>query len=454
MKKLSSPLLAGLLTLGLALPAAAADLLEAYSLAKDNDPEIQAAEANYRAAQEASPQAWAGYLPQISGSYTLSNTDTDRSGEQFFGGQTFPSEYTEDSDNTQWSLNLRQTVFNWGSIKQIGKAKADVAKAEADYLAAQQTLIVRVSERYFDLLRALDSLEAARINREAIGRQLEQTKKRFEVGLIAITDVQESQAAYDQAMADEIAAERQISTARERLRVVVGQYIDNPAAPVQGMPLAKPEPADAASWVNMALEQNLSIIANRFNVESAQKTVDIRRSGHFPTLDLVARHSDSDSDFTAQQLGNPQSTGTSAFAQDYVGIELSVPIFSGGRTQSEVRQAAAQASAAKANLNLAVRNTESQARDAYLGVTSDISRVEALRQALESSRTALKATQAGYEVGTRTAVDVLDARRNELRALVNYKNARYDYILNTLRLKQAAGTLSGEDVERIAAFME
>src|SRR5690606_27990771 len=347
-----------------------------------------------------------------------------------------------------------QTIFNWSRVKEISRASADVARAEAEFTAAQQNLIVRVAERYFNLLAAQDSLEAARINREAIGQQLDQTRRRFDVGLIAITDVQESQAAFDQATAEMIAAERTLNTARENLRAIIGEYVDQVARPKADMPLASPQPESADEWVQRALEQNLTVIANRFAVESAEAETDIARSGHLPTVDLVARRTETDSTTRSSYFGGTLPPLDSRSTQDYVGVEFSIPLFSGGATSSQTRAAAYRTSAARSTLVQAMRNAEATARDTYLGVISDISRVEALRQAHRSAHTARRATEAGYEVGTRTAVDVLDARRNELQALVAYQRARYDYLLNNLRLKQAAGILSVQDVEQIAQWME
>src|SRR5690606_21964314 len=242
-----------------AVPAMAADLLDVYRLAQQNDPEIAIAEGNFRAAAEASPQARAAYLPQISinGSYTLLNETDSTSDEVNFQDdgsvQVIPGiDSMRDSDGWNASLNLRQTIFNWSRVKEISRASADVARAEAEFTAAQQNLIVRVAERYFNLLAAQDSLEAARINREAIGQQLDQTRRRFDVGLIAITDVQESQAAFDQATAAMIAAERTLNTARENLRAIIGEYVDQVARPQADMPLASPQPAPAHEWLQRA----------------------------------------------------------------------------------------------------------------------------------------------------------------------------------------------------------
>lgn len=459
MKNIKISLLLGTFLGGMtaAGPALSADLLDVYRLAQENDPEIAAAEANFLAAAQAKPLARASYLPQVDGAVNYGRTESTSVGEQFFAGQIFPDDSESESTSTSWSVSLRQTIFNWATFNQIEQAAADVARAEAEYRAAQQQLIIRVAEAYFNLLAAEDSLEAAQINKEAIGRQLDQAKKRFEVGLIAITDVQESQAAFDQATAEVIAAERSFNSARENLRAIIGEYVDQVAAPAPAMPLQSPEPASAEEWVEQALEQNLNVVARRFALESAEETTDIRRAGHFPTLDFVAEHSETDGEFDSLDFtAAPPApgSGTSEQTRDFIGLQLSVPIFSGGRTTAQTRQAAYQESAARSNLKLAMRQAESQTRDSYLGVISDIARVQALKQAYESAQTALKATQAGYEVGTRTAVDVLDARRNELQALVNYQRARYDYILNSLRLKQAAGMLTPEDVAEVATWME
>lgn len=440
-----------------ASPALSADLLDVYRLAQQNDPEIAIAEANYLAAAQAKPLARSQYLPQIGASVDYGRSESTSVGEQFFAGQIFPDDSESESTSTSWGISLRQTIFNWGTFNEIQFATADVARAEAEFHAAQQQLIVRVAEAYFSLLAAKDSLEASQINKEAIGRQLDQAKKRFEVGLIAITDVQESQAAFDQATAEVIAAERTAFSARENLRAIIGEYVDDPQAPTAEMPLATPQPESPEQWVEKAVQQNLSVVANRFALEAAEQTTDIRRAGHYPTLDFVAEHGRTDSEFDSLDFTSAPpvpGSGTSEQTRDFIGLQLSVPIFSGGATTAQTRQAAYRESAARSSLKQAIRNAESQTRDTYLGVISEVARVQALRQAYESAQTALKATQAGYEVGTRTAVDVLSARRNELQALINYQRARYDYVLNSLRLKQAAGILTAEDVAEVSTWMK
>lgn len=426
-----------------------------YQMALDNDPQIRSAEAQYLAAKENKPQAWAQYLPQLSGSVNYSKGNTDSSGVQFFGSVTIPSDTNVDGTSTTYGVDLRQTIFNWGTINQIDQAGAQVAEAEAQYRAAKQDLITRVADRYFALLSAQDQLGAAKLNQDAIAKQLDQTKQRYDVGLIPITDVQESQAAYDQAVADVIAARQAVTAARENLRAVTGQYIENPGRPGDELTLVQPQPQDPDKWVRKALDQNLGVVAKRFAWRAAQQNVDVQRSGHYPSLDLAAHYEKSSSDSTVEDtLAGTTKTGSQDRTQKSVALQLSVPIFSGGGTQSKVRQAIHQASAAHSDLTLTMRQTEEQTRDAYLGIETAISRVKALKQARESSRTALKATEAGYEVGTRTAIDVLTSRKNLLQAETNYEKARYDYITNLLKLNAAAGMLSGDDLQKVNTWLK
>lgn len=431
-----------------AQPAGADDLMDVYRMAREQDPTIREAMANYRASREALPQARAGLLPTV----TLNATRDDRtsSGTQFTavqdpvtGETTFALDTFEvSSDSTSFNLELRQPLFRWDRIQAWSKADYDVAQAEARYKNAQQELIVRTAEAYFNVLNAEAELEAVEANKTALKRQLEQTQKRFDVGLIAVTDVQEAKAAYDRAVADHIAAERQLSTAKENLQAIVGSYPGRLARPEGEVPLEQPEPQDADAWAKRALDDNLGVAAKRFEVMAAGEEVDRVRAGHYPTLDLVARKTDSETNSTnIFQVGDTE--------QDYVAVQFSLPLFEGGSTQSRVRQAAHQRAAQQEALTRVQRNTVRDARDAYLGVLSEISRVKALRQAVESSKTALEATTAGLEVGTRTTVDVLDARRGLVDAQRNFAQARYNYLLNTLKLKAAAGSLTEADLKQI-----
>jgi len=411
--------------------AAAEDLKAVYERALANDPQIREAEALRRATREAKPQAWAAILPQISGSASRTKAESEVEGqfpqEIVQNGQTvvfnFLSSSNSKPETDRWSLDLRQSLISWENWVAIKRADRQVAQSEADYQAAEQQLILRVSEAYFNVLAAQDTVDAQASSLEAISRQLEQAEKRFEVGLIAITDVQEARAARDSAAAAVIAAKRQLASTEEFLREITAEKYRELAKPGDSMPLKSPEPQDEAQWVERSMEQNLALVSSRLAADIARDNVRIAFGGHLPKLDT------SDA------------------------LQVTMPLFSGGAAQSRVRQTEYQWQAARERLTRVSRQTERQARDAYLGVISEISRVNALRQALESSRTALKATEAGYEVGTRTAVDVLESRRALAVAETNYSRSRYDYILNVMRLRLASGTLDRSTLDEVNTWL-
>ena len=312
-----------------------------------------------------------------------------------------------------------------------------------------------VLTRYFNVLAAEYLLTSIHADRTAIARQLEQEKQRFEVGLIAITDVQESQAAYDQAVANEIGSKRSLATAREFLREITGEYIRILSAPDDDFPLTPPNPASEASWNEIAMAQNLALVSSRFDEQIARDEIAFRRSGHYPTLDLVANISSAESEITDQVRNSIQFPDIDTDGnRDSISIQLSIPIFSGGRTSSRVKEAVYLHRATRQQLQRVARETERQTRDAYLGVISEISRVQALKQSVSSSRTALEATQAGFEVGTRTIVDVLNSQFSLYAAITNFYQSRYAYIGNVLRLKLAAGTLQVQDLEEIDQWLK
>jgi len=453
---------------GLCVPAAAsaATLLEIYQQALQSDPRIHEAEARRLASLEKQPQARGVLLPQIGLDAGWSKSNSSGNGiqnsviEQPPGSGNFvvvPFQFQVDTESQtkQWQFNLRQTIFRWDQIVGLKQADKVVAKAEADREAAQQDLIVRVTEAYFNVLGAEDRLLAIHADRLAIARQLEQAKQRFEVGLIAITDVQESQAAYDQSVANEIAAKRSLATARYLLTEITGAHVADLSAPSEKLPLRNPDPASEQAWLDLALEQNLALVSSRLDERLARDEISFRRNGHYPTVDLVAstgnRDIESDQD-TFNGFG--ALPADSNFDSDSIGIQFSLPIFAGGTTSSRVKEAVYLHRAAREQLQRVTRETDRQTRDSYLGVLAEISRVKALEQAVASARTALDATQAGFDVGTRTIVDVLRSQFNLYQSITNYYQARYDYLLNVMRLKQAAGILEVQDLERLEPFLE
>ena len=416
------------------IPAAGAEtLLEVYRQAEASDPQFKIAEAEQLAAREQVPQARSLLLPNVG----LSGSAIAQRGQ---GRST-------DATTLGYSVSVTQPLFQRDAQIQNDQADKQVEKAEVDYEYARQELILRVAQRYFEVLSALDELEFARTNKAAIHRQLDQSQQRFEVGLIAITDVHESQARYDLANAEEISAENELSTAREALREVAGQYYDSLAGLGDGIEFAPPDPASIEHWTERALEQNPALLALQFDAQIAAQEVHRQRAARLPEIDLVGRHSYSDSDTDDSFSGGYSHTNS-------LGVQFSMPLYVGGAISSRTREAKIRHQQALDSIELQRRQIERQVRDAYLGILAGISRVTALQQAVVSSQSAYEATRTGFEVGTRTSVEVLNSQRDLLAAKRDYANSRYHYVLNTLILKRAVGTLKVTDLEALEAWFE
>ena len=454
---------AGLLGLVLAGQAFAKDLLGVYEDALKNDPQIRAADANRLASRESRPQALAALLPQIAGTAAYTRDHNGGNQDQLDVSSptanppnqlyVAPLPYTAGTKETQWALNLRQNLFSWQNWETLKAANSQVAQAEATYAAAEQDLIFRVSQAYFNVLSAQDNLEAQQASLEAIAHQLDQADKRYDVGLIAITDVKEAKAARDTASAAVIAAKRSLATAEDQLQEITGQKYDSLAKPGTDMPLNMPQPAEEERWVSISLDQNLALVSSRLAADIARDNVSVAFGGHLPTIDLVAGRTYTNQMGDYNYAGQPVNDFGSRINDRSISVQVTVPIFSGGLTQSKVRQSQYLWIAAKEQVVQASRATERQARDAYLGVISGIARVGALRQALESDQTALTATEAGYEVGTRTAVDVLNARRTLVQGQTDYSGSRYDFIVSIIQLREAAGNLDRAQLAEINGWL-
>lgn len=419
---------------GVSTTANAESLDDIYQLSVRNDPKFLAAYATYQAELTSRPRARALLLPSanISGEESKNSHDSTITGKDNFR-------------SSRYTLSISQPIFNYDYFVQLGQANESVKKATAEYSAAQQELIIRVAQRYFGVLAAIDTLEFAKSEKTAISRQLEQARKRFEVGLIAITDVHEARAAFDLALAQEIAAENQVSSNQEALSEVTGQPHENPLPLGEQLPLLTPEPANLESWTGVALKQNLQLQATEYARNIAQKEVKRLRSGHFPTLDVVASRNYSD-------VGG--GFGARVTETDSIALKFNLPLFQGGLVSYRVKEAIYLYNKAKETMEQQRRSTLRQVRDAYRGILTDISRVKALKQATVSTQSAVEATEAGFEVGTRTIVDVLVSQRELFRARRDYAQTRYDYIINTLRLKQAAGMLKPEDLRNINQWIQ
>jgi len=421
------------------LPAAASanELLTVYDRALQHDATLQAAQHARDAAAQAYPQARAVLLPQLSAGYGISYSESET--EQ----QGMPTQ-TRDGTNRSLDLTLNQALFDWSAFKQLDQASQQVALADTQYRLAQQELALRVSQAYFGVLSAADTLRSASAENEAVGRQLEQAQERFDVGLSAITDVQEAQARFDLTVAQVIEAERALDAANEALREIIGERRDNVSRLQDDIPLPAPSPADSAAWVDAARDGNLSLLGARYAVGAAEAGVKVAKGAHLPTVGARASYSDS----TSETGVFPADT-----TQESYGVQVTLPLFSGLATQSRVHQARSTLEQRRSELDGNLRNVERQTRDAYQAVMAGAARTKALKQAVVSSRTALDASETGLEVGTRTAIDVLNAQQQLYLAERNYLQARYDYLLSVLTLKAAAGRLGRDDLAEIDALL-
>jgi outer membrane protein len=410
------------------------DLLGALDAAEQSDPTYREAQDQALATAEGIPQARAQlWLPNIDFTAGISQVEQSLSGGFSVGGSNDSPSYA----SKEYRVNLAQPVYHHDRYVALRQADKRLQQAQYEVLAARQDLMLRVAERYFNQLAAHDSLVFAKAETESLRSQLDQAQQRFQVGLIAITDVQEAQAGYDRAQASQISAENDVENANEALREVTANY-DLDLAPLgENLPLVVPEPLDIERWTNTALERNLSLSAATVAADIAHEEIRRQYAGHYPSLDIVGGHS-----FNKQggRFGN------SSVEQDDIGIQLTVPLYEGGQVVSRTRAAEHQSNAAIERLEQTRRAVHRETREAYLGVVTKISSVKALAQAVVSSQTALESTRAGFEVGTRTAVDVVAAERSLYQSKRDFSRARYDYIIETLRLKKAAGSLQPDDL--------
>ena len=407
------------------------DLISVYKQALLADPQYQAAIEAHSAALEVVPQARSALLPNIGVGGDVSRERYDPRSE---GDTSYAT-------NQVYSVGLRQALYQRERFIQLQQADSLVTQADAQLIAAQQDLILRVATRYFLVLGAHDNVEFVKADKEAIERTLDQAKQRFAVGLAAITDTLEAQARYDIAVSNEINAEQLLADTEEALRELTGELPVAPEILRPEIPLLKPDPASLDEWVAAAGEQNPLILAAMAATEVAKQEIQVKNSGHYPTLDAVADYTYVDNTFGGIA---PLERNDAA-----IGLELNIPIYQGGLVSSQTRQSRYEYNQAMEELVRQRRATERQTRDNYRGVLSGISKVEALRNAVLSNEKAVEAAEAGFAVGTRAIIDVLDAQRDLLAARRDYARSRYDYLLNTLELKQAAGILAATDLAQI-----
>ncbi len=443
MNRLPSLLAAAGLALVLSAPATASSLMEVYERAAAEDAELRTAEAEYRSVLENRPLARSALLPQISGQA--------EAGAFYRDDRNQPDSF--DGRQTSFGVNLAQSLYDRRNYIELAQVDLEIARAEAELDAARQDLILRVAQAYFDVLIAQETLAFREAEVEAIERQLEQTQRRFDVGLVARTDVTEAQAQRDIAEAERIAAENQLDLTREQLAVITNTYWDELDMLSDEAELTPPEPADPQAWVDIALANNLELAAQRLSTETAREQIQRQRAEGLPRLNLNASVSEN----RYHGLDIPPGAGGGTFFEGtdaQVGVQLEIPLYTGGRVSALTRQAREDFQAAQEGQSLVERRTTQDTRSAYLSVISNNSRVRALEQALVSTQSAFEAAEAGFEVGTRTQVDVLLALREVFRAERDYAEARYGFLGESLRLQRAAGRLSVADLEAIDDLLE
>lgn len=423
-------------------PAAhALDLIETLTRAEKYDALLQVALADYMAIHETSGISKSVLLPQIS-----FNAFITESSIEITKSSTLPDSDSDFSTNG-FSLSLDQVIYNQQYWDTLDQSNALIAQAAANYESARQALIIRAATAYFVVLGAQDSLEFSRAEKESAKRQLEQSKERFNVGLVAITDVHEAQANYDSAVAQEILAVNTLYNSKEALRVIIDDPLGELKPLIEEFPLNGPDPEDINQWQTRALTGNLDLKATMSGLRAAKDGYDSSRAGHYPTVNLRANYSSDSADGNILGLGGRDTDSTN------ITLSLTVPLYEGGSTNAQIRKSAAKVDRAQALLDQQRRITIQEIRTAYLGVQTAISTVKAYKQALKSSRTALEATQAGFDVGTRTSVDVLIVEGSLYDSERNYARSKYDYLLAVLELKRAAGSLSAMDIRNINQWL-
>jgi len=414
------------------------NLLEVYRKAEEEDPQLLKGKASREANDEVRNQTKAkALLPTVSLSANVTGNFQDiillqPSSVGNGGHDKFLS--------GGYSITLTQPVFHYDRFIAMNQANQRVEQADVELETLRQDLILRVAERYFGLLGAMDSLRLAQAQKTSLGRQREQNQQRFQVGEIAVLDVSESEAGYDRAVADEVEAQQQVGDAEGALREITGEDYGTLLALAPDIPLANPQPMDENRWTGQAMAQNPRIIAAAIAADMASNEIDRRSSEHLPSFDLVAGNgfSSTGGQFGAYQIYN-----------NNVGLVMNLPLYEGGQISSKTREAAHRLDEAIATLKQEQRAVHKQTRDAFHGVITGISRVQALRKTVKSQELSVSAIKAAIEVGSRTTLDLVAAEREWYRVQRDYAKARYDYLLNTLRLKRSAGVLAEDDLIKV-----
>ena len=430
---------------GSAFGAHAADLLQVYRDAASYDAQYASARAARDAGLEKLPQGRAGLLPVIGLSANTTWNDIESTSRT-----SPPINRSAEYNSNGWNVSLSQPLFRWQNWVGYKQSELAAALAEMQFAQASQDLIVRVTQAYFDVLLAQETLATTQAQKIAIAEQLESAKRSFEVGTATITDTHEAQARYDLAAATEIAAENDLAVKRQTLRTLTGTEPDNLKSLRRGVQITSPQPADIGQWVSSAEAGNIGVQMAQTNAEVASREIERQRAGHYPTLDLVATHG---RNAAGASLSTTSGAGSDTKSST-IGLQLAVPLFAGGAVSSKEREAAALNEKARADLDNARRQAQLAARQAYLGVNAGLAQVKALEAGVASSQLAVESNKLGYEVGVRINIDVLNAQSQLFDTKQKLAKARLDTLIAQLKLKSAAGTLTEADLQSINALLE
>lgn len=423
-------------------PVLADDLVSILDLAMRNDPTLRQAEAQYKSRRTLLDQGRAALLPSLSLQGSTTRQTAGRAGEMSF---------RPGSNSHGYRLNLSQALFNLTAWYAYEGAKLQDRAGAINYAAQEQNLIIRVASAYFDVLRAMDDLETRSQEEAAAQRQFEQTRQREEVGLIAITEVYESQAAYDLSRNNTIIAEDTLATRYEALEAITGQSHPNIDVLREDFPVVDAE-GTVETWTQQALDSNLALIAARYNVEAQQENLKARKADHLPTVSLTGSFNHNVT--AGGQSADGGLRGTGAIDGTALALNINIPLYAGGGTTARRRAAEYDVVAMQEAMSLTRRQTTQNVRNAFRRVNTDSLVIAQRQQAITSARSALEAVEVGYEVGTRNIVDVLQARQQLFVALRNYSDARYNYVVDTLLLKQVTGLLTPQDIIDLNEWLE
>lgn len=432
------------------------DLMKVFKDALSNDTQYLISHANLKATEQGVRISRSSLLPQISASATRSRSDNDNEGQGLDGSPSDP--FTNVNDSTTYRVQLSQSIFDWANWLALDQASLRLKASELNHASNLQSLMSRAAQAYFNVLSSEENLSTTQAELTALKQQLDLTREQYESGLANATDFLNAQANYDQSLANEVSLKNNLTIAKESLRQITSNYYMALEGLGDEVELSQPSPNNIDDWTRVAKQENLGLKAQQANVKVAKKEIDRNNSGHYPSLNLNVTYSDSDSDTerTFPQGISPNIAppgtmqNTSSQFQGYnAGLTLNVPLFSGFRTSAQTEQAKQNYLSSSHQHEQTARQVQASTRNAFTNLQAAIASFTAYKRSLESNQSSLEATQEGYQAGTRNIIDVLNATRSYYNARRNLTRAKYDYLINGINLKLAAGTLTEADLKEV-----